>query len=84
MISYKDKTFCASENHKPECDRQITQKELDHAKFGELPIAWGYFCPDIDAKECSLCHGEITSKICRCELQNDEDYIRNQECGDRT
>ena len=44
MICYKDKTFCASKIHKPECDRQITQEELDDAKFCDIPIAWAYFC----------------------------------------
>lgn len=45
MICYKDKTFCGSETHLPECDRQITQEELDDAEKLGLHISYSYFCP---------------------------------------
>lgn len=45
MICYKDKTFCANETHRPECDRQITEEEIKDAEKIGLPIAYGYFCP---------------------------------------
>ena len=44
MISYKDKTFCASEVSKHVCGREITEEELAHAKELGLPIAYGDFC----------------------------------------
>lgn len=44
MICYKDKTFCSSETHKPDCDRQITEEDKKHAEELSLPIAYGKFC----------------------------------------
>lgn len=48
MITYKDRAFCSSETHKPDCRRIITQEELEHAKEIGLPIAYGNFCGDVD------------------------------------
>ena len=52
MISFKDKTFCASPNCKNECGRKLTPellKEYERANLpdqwdGVLGIAYGYFC----------------------------------------
>lgn len=44
MICYKDKTFCGSKTHLPECDKQITQEEVEEAEKLELNIAYAGFC----------------------------------------
>ena len=44
MLSYKDKTFCASKKHMKDCDRQITSEEKNEADKLNLPVAWAYFC----------------------------------------
>ncbi len=44
MICYKDKTFCSSDVKEHTCGREITQKEIAHAKEIGLPIAWMEFC----------------------------------------
>lgn len=44
MLCYKDKTYCSSNNHEPDCHRKITPKELKHAEKIGLPIAWANFC----------------------------------------
>lgn len=47
MITYKDKTFCASKVDKHICEREITEEEIIKAKEMELPIAYGYFCEEL-------------------------------------
>jgi hypothetical protein len=58
MICFKDRTFCSSKNHKPECDRRWTpelQAEADRwwGKPG-APVSFTNFCggeeiePDAD------------------------------------
>jgi len=44
MICYKDKTFCGSKDHKPDCDRIITKEEKAEAKKLGLMISYAYFC----------------------------------------
>ena len=44
MICYKDITFCASTEHKPDCDRRVTKELEAEAKAFGLPIAYAYFC----------------------------------------
>ena len=44
MLSYRDKTFCASDGCKNECGRGITESEREEAKALGLPISWGWFC----------------------------------------
>lgn len=43
MISYKDKTFCASKTHKG-CGRVLTKQEKKEAVKLGLPVAYAYFC----------------------------------------
>lgn len=47
MICYKDKTFCASKEHKG-CGRVLTEEEKRHAKEVGLPIASAWFCGNDD------------------------------------
>ena len=44
MLCYKDITFCASTEHKPDCDRRVTKELEAEAKAFGLPIAYAYFC----------------------------------------
>lgn len=44
MLCYKDRTYCGSKKHKPDCKRQITPEELAHAKEIGLPIAYADYC----------------------------------------
>lgn len=52
MLSFKDKTFCASPNCKNECGRQLTSKLKEEYERvngpdqwdGTLGICYGYFC----------------------------------------
>lgn len=44
MLCYLDKTFCASEVHQNDCNRQITPEQIAEAQKLGLPIAWGKFC----------------------------------------
>ena len=44
MLCYKDKTFCASETHKPDCDRILSREQEEDAKGLGLPVAYGNFC----------------------------------------
>jgi len=44
MISYKDKTFCASKVKVHTCGREITEQQIKDAERMGLPIAWGNYC----------------------------------------
>ena len=50
MISYKDKTFCASPGCNNVCGRKMSDEEKSRVKGLEkmhgksVPIAWAYFC----------------------------------------
>lgn len=44
MLCYKDRSYCGSKTHNPDCDRQITPEELEHAKEIGLPIAYMDAC----------------------------------------
>lgn len=52
MVTFKDRSFCASPDCKNECGRQLTdelKEELERANRpdkwdGLLLVAWGYFC----------------------------------------
>ena len=44
MITFKDKTFCASPNCVDECGRKMTEQEKESAKEWNLPVAYAYFC----------------------------------------
>ena len=46
MITYKDKTFCASKVKKHTCGRELTEEDKENAKRITLPIAFGEFCED--------------------------------------
>lgn len=56
MISFKDKTFCASPNCKNECGRKMTKQEIEEFERmnapgqydGVLGVSYGYFCGDIE------------------------------------
>ncbi len=51
MLCYKDKTFCASEVHKPDCKRQFTKQDQKDAEkwWGKPnpPVAFAYFCDEV-------------------------------------
>ncbi len=44
MISYKDKTFCASPQCKNECGRQLTDNIKKEANKADMLISMAYFC----------------------------------------
>jgi hypothetical protein len=52
MLSFKDKTFCASPNCTNKCNRKMTDKESREYKIVNLPknsneklgISYAYFC----------------------------------------
>ncbi len=44
MISYKDKTFCASKSCQGLCGRKLTEEDRKNAKKLGLPICMSYFC----------------------------------------
>ncbi len=46
MITYKDKTFCASKVKKHTCGREFTKEHKARAKKVGLPVAWGRFCEE--------------------------------------
>ncbi len=50
MITYKDKTFCASEVKHHTCGRELTEGDKKHAEEIGLPIAYGKFCEDLSVK----------------------------------
>jgi len=56
MITYRDRTFCASEVEKHTCGRELTEEDKKRAEEIGLPIAYGKFC-------------EITSKEMRVTLK---------------
>lgn len=44
MITYRDKTYCASKVKRHTCGRYLDEEnEKEAARMG-LPIAWGNFC----------------------------------------
>jgi peroxiredoxin len=46
-MSYRDRTFCASEVEKHSCGRELSETEQVLAVRAGLPIAWGRFCEEI-------------------------------------
>jgi hypothetical protein len=44
MLSYKDKTFCASPNCNNECGRKLFAEDKEKARIQGMPIASAYFC----------------------------------------
>ncbi len=44
MLSFKDKTFCASPHCTNQCGRKITDEERGEAQRLGLLISWSYFC----------------------------------------
>ena len=48
MITYKDRAYCGSKEHKPYCDRQITKEELKQAEEMGLPVAYAPFCDEAE------------------------------------
>lgn len=52
MITYRDRTFCASQVKVHTCGRELTETEKQEAIKLELPIAYGEFCKvDLSDKE---------------------------------
>jgi hypothetical protein len=51
MITYKDKTFCASKVKKHTCGREFTKEDEVNAKRVGLPVAYGNFCKSINHKK---------------------------------
>lgn len=49
MISYGDRTFCASPNCKNECGRKITEEQRQDAIKREMLVCSAYFCGEPDA-----------------------------------
>lgn len=54
MLCYKDKTFCCSQTHKPDCDKIFTKEDAEAAKKwwgnNDYPVAYSNFC---DHKNCN-------------------------------
>lgn len=46
MITYKDRTFCASKVKKHACGREFTKEDEKLSKKIGLPIAYGNFCKE--------------------------------------
>lgn len=50
MISYKDRTFCASEVDDHNCSREFTKQDaIDAEKWWgskDFPVAWAKFCKE--------------------------------------
>ena len=46
MITYKDKTFCASEVKEHTCGRELTEEDKKKAIKIGLPVSYGKFCED--------------------------------------
>jgi len=44
MVSFRDRTYCASPNCKNECGRKMTDLEKQEAKRRDLPVSYAYFC----------------------------------------
>lgn len=44
MITFKDKTFCASPNCKNDCGRKMTEHEKLESIIDDLPVLSAYFC----------------------------------------
>ena len=44
VISFRDRTWCASPDCKGECGRKMTPEIRETASKQTLPIAWGNFC----------------------------------------
>lgn len=51
MLSYGDKTFCASPQCNNACGRKITKKDKEIARKMLFPIAWGMFCGEVSTEE---------------------------------
>lgn len=49
MMTYRDKTFCASETEHHTCGRELTEEDKERAKEMGLPIAYGKFCEEDDS-----------------------------------
>jgi hypothetical protein len=59
MVSYKDRTWCASPNCKGECGRQFTEQDrLDAIQWwggGSFPISMSDFCGGGDITDTLTC-----------------------------
>lgn len=61
MITFKDRSFCASPDCINECGRMFTEQlktELERANSpeqweGMLAVSWGYFCGEPKQKDAS-------------------------------
>ncbi len=54
MITYADRTFCASRACINECGRKITKEQRADAVRKNMAISWGFFCGEdsiVEAKE---------------------------------
>lgn len=51
MISYGDRTFCASPNCKNECGRQLTDAVRQQANQRGMLVSTAYFCDNPLEKE---------------------------------
>jgi hypothetical protein len=50
MITYKDRTFCASDVKVHTCGRELTEEDKEKAEDAGLPVAYGKFCEEITKK----------------------------------
>jgi len=58
MLSYKDKTFCASPNCINECGRKITDTERSEAMRTEMFVSYAYFC----GEPMKACRNDVADK----------------------
>jgi hypothetical protein len=61
MLCFKDKTFCSSKTHKPECDRQWTpelQKEAEEwarqSGLSNVPVSFAPLCGEEDTSHITI------------------------------
>lgn len=45
-MTYKDRTFCASNVKEHTCGRELTDEMREEAIELGLPISWSYFCEE--------------------------------------
>lgn len=53
MLSFRDKTYCASPNCNNECGRKMTDIEKYELSQSEFYVSYAYFChyPDMNDKK---------------------------------
>jgi hypothetical protein len=51
MLCYRDRTYCGSEKHLPDCKRIITAEELKDAEKIGLPIAYAKYCDTLPKEQ---------------------------------